>query len=216
MQTRFAPSFVVVCLLLAIGIVVALVLWAAIGPDDADPPPSTVAAATTATTPTTVAAVQAGGSAVQVAALASYDPPAGGGNGEERDDQLPAARADGDPATNWTTECYSGQYMGKAGVGIVLTLSAPSSGTVSFDVGSAPHVVDVFATAAEQVPTEIGVWGVYLQRFEGTAPAHRQVEIPSAARHILVLIQQAGQAPGCSAEHPYQGMLGELAFSPAP
>ena len=215
MQTRFAPSFVVVCLLLAIGIVVALVLWAAIGPDDADPPPSTAAGVTTAG-PTTVAAVQAGGSAVQVAAWASYDPPGGGGNGEERDNQLTAARADADPATNWTTECYSDQYMGKAGVGIVMTLSAPSSGTVSFDVGSAPHVVDVFATAAEQVPTEIDQWGEYLQRFEGAAPTHREVEIPSAVRHVLVLVRQAGQAPGCSAEHPYQGMLGELAFAPAP
>ena len=94
----------------------------------------------------------ANGGAIQIAALASFDPGVDGGNGEEHDITARRARADGDPATNWTTECYSDQYMGKAGVGIVMTLSAPSSGTVSFDVGSAPYVVDVFATDAEQIP----------------------------------------------------------------
>ncbi|MGH9138324.1 MAG: serine/threonine-protein kinase, partial [Acidimicrobiales bacterium] len=45
MQTRFAPSFVVICLLVAIGIVVALVLWATIRPDDREPLQTAPAAA---------------------------------------------------------------------------------------------------------------------------------------------------------------------------
>ena len=106
MQTRFAPSFVVVCLLLAIGIVVSLVLWATIRPDDPEPPTSTVAAANAgaAAATTTVAAVPPAAAAgpIQVAALASYDPPAGGGDGQEHDDLVSDAIADGDPATNWT------------------------------------------------------------------------------------------------------------------
>ena len=156
MQTRFAPSFVVVCLLLAIGIVVSLVLWATIRPDDPEPPTSTVAAAEAG-----AAASDddgrgrrpgGGGGPIQIAALASYDPPVDGGNGEENDDLVDDAAADGDPATNWTTECYTDEYMGKAGVGVVMTLSAPASGTISFDVGSAPYVVDVFATARRADP----------------------------------------------------------------
>ncbi len=38
--------------------------------------------------------------------------------------------------------------------------------------------------------------------------------IPIAARHVLVLFRQAGNAPSCSGSHPYQGVLGELAFTP--
>jgi eukaryotic-like serine/threonine-protein kinase len=220
MQTRFAPSFVVVCLLLAIGIVVALVLWATIRPDDAEPPTSTVAAAPTAaatatSTTVTIAAPPAAGP-IQLATLASFDPGVDGGNGEERDELLDQVRADGDPSTNWMTECYSDEYMGKAGVGVVATLTAPSSGTVTFDIGSSPYVVDVFATEAEQVPAEIGLWGRQIKRLVGESTATGQkVTIPIAARHVLVLFRQAGSAPSCSGSHPYQGVLGELAFLPA-
>jgi serine/threonine-protein kinase len=214
MQTRFAPSFVVVCLLLAIGIVVALVLWATIRPDDADTPTSTVVPSTAAAAPTTVGAAPSP-STIQIAALASFDPTGGGGNGEENDELLGAVRADGDAATNWATECYSGEYMGKGGVGVVATLSAPSAGTIGFSVMSAPYVVDVFATESETIPTDLNGWGGQLVRFVGASPEAHTAEIPEAARHVLVLIRQAGNAAGCSADHPYQGVLGELAFTAA-
>jgi serine/threonine protein kinase len=213
MQTRFAPSFVVVCLLLAIGIVVSLVLWATIRPDDPKSPTSTVAGAGPAATTTMPAPPAVAGGSIQVVALASYDPPVDGGNGEENDNIVDDASADGDPATNWMTECYSDQYMGKAGVGVVMSLSAPASGTVNLDVGSAPYVVDVFATAGEQIPAQIDLWGERLDRLVGTSPAPHTVTIPTAARHVLVLFRQAGNAPSCG--HPYQAVLGELAFTPA-
>jgi hypothetical protein len=216
MQTRFAPSFVVICLLLAIGIVVALVLWATIRPDDDGPPTPTVVGTIAATT--TVAAAAAApaaagpaGAVSQIANLASFDPGVDGGNGEENDDLLDEALADGDAGTNWTTECYTEQYMGKAGVGIVATLTSPSNGSISFDVGSSPFVIDVFATDDEQVPPEINLWGQRLERLVGNSPASHSVEIPTAARHILVLFRQAGHASSCG--NPYQAVLGELTFT---
>ncbi len=215
MQTRFAPSFVVICLLLAIGIVVSLVLWATIRPDDGGSPTPTVvgttAATTTAAAATPPAGARATGTVSQIATLASFDPAVNGGNGEENDDILDQSRADGDASTNWTTECYTEQYMGKAGVGIVATLTSPSSGTISFDVGSSPYVVDVFATDAEQVPPEIDLWGQRLERLVGNSSASHAVDIPTAARHVLVLFRQAGHAPACG--NPYQAVLGELAFT---
>jgi hypothetical protein len=199
MQTRFAPSFVVVCLLLAIGIVVALVLWATIRPDDpASPPPTTTvaagAAAAVSTTVTPPPAPNIG--TIQIATLASYDP-----------------GVDGDPATNWTTECYSGEYMGKAGVGVVMTLTAPATGTVSFAVGTGPYVVDVFTTEAERIPAQIDFWGERLERLVGSAAAPHVVTIPSPARHVLVLFRQAGTSSSCGSANPYQAVLGELAFA---
>jgi serine/threonine protein kinase len=218
MQTRFAPSFVVVCLLLAIGLVVALVLWATIRPDDAETPTATVVAtnASGVTSTTVIAAPPPAGAPVQIAAFASYDPGVDGGNGEERDNLLDQVGVDGNPATNWTTECYSDKFMGKAGVGVVATLSAPSPGTLTFAVGSTPYVVDVFATEAEAIPPRISDWGEALKRLVGEqAPANHQVTVPVAARHVLVLFLQAGNAPACSGGHPYQGVLGELAFTPS-
>ena len=92
MQTRFAPSFVVICLLLAIGIVVSLVLWATIRPDDPESAdvhrrrrrpaprrPTTAAAAVPRRRPAEPS---------QIATLASFDPRLDGGNGEEHDDLL--------------------------------------------------------------------------------------------------------------------------------
>jgi hypothetical protein len=113
------------------------------------------------------------------------------------------------------TECYSDEYMGKAGVGVVATLTAPSSGTVSFEVGSEPFVVDVFATASEQIPAEVAAWGEAVQRLTGASAAAHDVPIPNAARHVLVLFRQAGSAPTCSGSHPFQGVLGELGFTPS-
>jgi len=216
LQTRFAPSFVVICLLLAIGIVVALVLWATIRPDDPDTTTTTVAAAAGAAVTTTAAgagvATAARSSTIQISNVTSYDPPVGGGNGEENEPLVDDARSDGDPATNWITECYSGEYMGKAGVGLVITLSAPASGTVSFDVGSAPYVVDVFATAGEQIPAQVDLRGERVERVTGNSPTPHTVPIPTAARHVLVLFQQAARSPTCEGGLPYRAMLGELAF----
>ena len=75
LQTRFAPSFVVICLLLAIGIVVALVLWATIRPDDPDTTTTTVAAAAGAAVTTTAAgagaATAARSSTIQISNVTS-------------------------------------------------------------------------------------------------------------------------------------------------
>ena len=214
MQTRFAPSFVVICLLLAIGIVVSLVLWATIRPDDpgrrrrppsrpSRPPP-----------PWRRRVRPPASQAIEIATLASFDPGVDGGNGEENESLVNDVRADGDPSTNWTTECYSDKYMGKAGVGVVATLSGPASGTVSFDVGSAPYIVDVFATADEQIPAQIDHWGASLKRLVGSSPASHEVTIPSTARHVLVLFREAGR----SSIVPTQRLLSRRcsASSPSP
>ena len=213
MQTRFAPSFVVICLLLAIGIVVSLVLWATIRPDD---PPAQTPTSTVATNgATTVAAAGAppAAAAIEIATLRSFDPGVDGGNGAENESLVNDARADGDPLTNWMTECYSHKYMGKAGVGVVATLSAPASGSISFAIGSAPYIVDVFATADEQIPAQIDHWGASQERLVGSSPATHEVTIPNAARHVLVLFREAGRSSTCQRTDDYQAVLGELAFT---
>ena len=105
---------------------------------------------------------------IQIATLASYDPWVDGGNGEENDELLDDAHVDGDPATNWTTECYTDKYMGKAGVGVVMTLTAPPAPSASMSARR-PYVVDVFATAASRIPAQIDLWGERRERLVGSA-----------------------------------------------
>ena len=61
MQTRFVPSLVVICLLLAIGLVVGLVLWATIRPDGPDSAGQTTVIPTTTPTTTLAAPPSAAG-----------------------------------------------------------------------------------------------------------------------------------------------------------
>jgi len=149
--------------------------------------------------------------------VAAFDPPSSGGNGEENDELAPSALADGNPATNWTTECYSGQYMGKAGTGLVVALSTSATGRIGFDVGNAPYTVDVYTSNEEPAPGSVAGWGGRLERATGTAPGRVEVDVTSGARYVLVLIMEPGQtSSGCSAGRPNQGSLGEITFTASP
>ena len=127
LQSRTAPSLIVVCGLLLVALIVALVLWATIGrPADGQGSPTTVPAATVRPQPP---------GPVEIATIAAYDPQ---GDGEENDELAAAAAGDDDPATNWRTLCYASRYMGKEGVGLALSLTRAGTGTLTFDVGNAP------------------------------------------------------------------------------
>src|SRR5690606_30189260 len=133
--------------LLLVGLVVAMVLWATLGPeDDAGTTSTTLGASTTA----------AGGAAPPaadlIAAVAAYDP---AGNGEEND-ELAASLAEGGGPRR--AVCYSSEFMGKPGVGLVVTLTEPATGTLSFEAGNAPYQIDVFASAEAEPPGSIDGW----------------------------------------------------------
>jgi serine/threonine-protein kinase len=213
MQTRFAPSFVMICLLLAVGLVVSLILWATIRPDDGDgAPPSTVIPTQA---PTTVPPTPPSG-ALQIAAITSFDPVSSGGNGQENEDAVRNALADGDPATNWTTECYSNQYMGKNGAGLVITLPTAVAGTLRFDVGHAPYQVDVFVTADDAIPASVAAWGQRIAHSVDARPGHVEVPVQTPAKHALILVLEPGlAATACGQDKPHQGMIGEIAFTAA-
>lgn len=208
MQTRFAPSFVMICLLLAVGLVVSLILWATIRPNDpSSPPPTTVLPPA----PTTTPAPPSG--AIQIAGIASFDP---SGNGTEHEDLVSQALADGNPDTNWVTECYSDQYMGKDGVGLVLTLPTALAGTLTFSIGNAPYQVDVFATPDDPAPTGWPGWGSAVVREVGQNAGAAEVALPNAVKHVLIRVMEPGRSSGgCNPSNPHQGMIGEIAFTAA-
>ena len=204
-QSRTGPPLVIVVALLVVALLVALTLWATARDDDGGASDTTVAApgATTIVTSATVG----------ISAVVAYDPESR--DGDENNDQAAGLATGG----SWSTSCYSNQYLGKSGVGVVVTLDQPATGTLAFGVESSRYQIDVFATASDTIPTEIGdpAWGTPLN---GDSPIYReepsQVSLPVAApsRHLLILFREVGPDGGCSGQNPYRSTLSDVTFSP--
>jgi hypothetical protein len=197
---------VLVLVLLAVALVVALVLWIAIGRRDDDD-----AAATSTTVATGAAPTVAPASTATITGVTTYDPPPG--DGEENDDQAMAALADRDPATNWKSLCYLRTTMSKDGVGLVVTLSAAAMGTLSFDVGNPPFKVEVFGSDAESPPADFAGWGTPFKNVTASDTAQTiRVQTPVPARHLLIVLREIGRDRGCSGANPNRGSIGEISF----
>ena len=205
LQSRTGPSMIVVLALLAVALIVALVLWATIGRGGRDPspgrrPPSARPAHLRRVAP------------VAIDSVVAYDPD---GDGEENDELAAAALADGDPSTGWRTVCYARAMMDdKPGVGLALTLATPSSGTLSFDVATAPFQVEVFTSEAAAVPAGFADWGAAIAEKTFSDQAGTvQVGVPAPARHVLIVFRELGRDPGCTPANPYRGTIGEIHFT---
>jgi eukaryotic-like serine/threonine-protein kinase len=200
MQSRTGPSMLLVLSLLVVAFVVALILWITIGRRDAGSGgPST-----------STAGPPAADGAATITGITTYDPE---GDGSENDGQASAALADGSPSTNWTTVCYRQTTMGKDGVGLVVTLGAATTGTLTFHVGNPPFQVEVFGVDTETVPAGFDGWGPPLQNktFSQTA-GPVSVPTPVPVKHLLIVLREIGRDPGCSANHPNRGSIGEISF----
>jgi serine/threonine protein kinase len=209
-QQRRTPSLVVLGLLLLVAAVVAVGLWATSNRTDDGVVTSTIVPGAT-TTPSSLAPPAPSGP-VTISVATAWDPD--GDNGSENDAQA-ALAIDGDPATTWATECYSSKYLGgKRGVGLVLTLSAPSSGRLSVTAVNAPYQLEVYASSADAAPTDLDAWGSPL---DGTAydtePGTIDVEIEAPANHLLVWLRELGPDSACSDANPFRGQLGEITFA---
>ena len=220
-QQRFTPSLIVVSGLLLVALIVALVLFVRVNrghdgsdftggtvvPDAADitpaesPPPSGAADAAVAAGP------------VQIVRVQAWDPY--GTNGDENNAQAPLALADASSSTAWATECYQNKYLGgKLGVGLILDLSAPSSGTLSFDTLNGPYQIDVYATTLAGAPANLESWDRVGDTNYGDDPATVSVRVDTAATHLLVWLKELGPDQACTSANPYRGRLGELTYQP--
>jgi hypothetical protein len=196
----------------ALGLVV--VLWTTLGADGGEdfPVPTTVApvAPVAPVLPDAGTTAPATGTGT-ILSVVAFDPD---GDGVENDDQA-AAAIDGDPSTKWNTVCYSSEYLGgKGGVGLAITLDAPSTGTLTIDVDSAPFIIDVHTTADGTAPAEISGWGPAISSDDSLQPEVLSVPITSPATHGLVLVRQLGSSGFCSNDNPFRGTISEVDFAP--
>lgn len=197
------PSLMLVAALVGVAVIVALVLWATLRSGDAAEFPTITTVADSGDSPTLVAAISG---------VATYDPE---GDAVENADLLNAA-LDGDPSTVWRTACYATEYLaGKRGVGIVISMTDASTGTLAIDIDSAPWIIDVLTTDGATVPGAITDWGPALVSDSSFQGELLTVAVPRPSRHILILMRQVARDPGCSADNPYRGAISELSFTPA-
>ena len=210
-QQRRAPTVFVVGLLL-VAFIVAIVLWATNDSGDGE----TFVPATQATAPGAVAVepVDPGGPA-RIVNVTSFDP--GDPDGGLEKPETVGLATDTNPDTGWTTNCYNDRYFnGKPGVGLIVELSAPSTGNATVAVTSGPYQMDVYASDADVAPATVDGWGpkIVNRAFDSRAGI---VEVPvtgTPTRHLLLLLREAGTDSGCTDKFPYRGSIGEVTFTP--
>ena len=144
-----------------------------------------------------------------ISSIVSFDP--NGDDGVENEALVPNL-IDGNPETLWSTTCYANQYFGsKEFVGLLVTLSAPATGTLKIGMRNAPWTIEVFA-ASDQPPADLAAWGPRVSKKYNTKRAGAVFALTEPAQYILVALREAGVSPGCSSSNPYQSLLAGITF----
>jgi eukaryotic-like serine/threonine-protein kinase len=172
------------------------------------PPSESASQAAAAAPTTTVAWVRA-----QISSVAAWDP-YGDGSGENND-LAPLALAGAQPEGGWPTLCYSSKYLGaKGGVGLMVTMSDPASGTLNYSVFHAPYWVEVFARPTTDRPTDLDDWGPSLTGTQySTTPANLSVVLPPGTQSVLIWVKELARDTVCSRSNPYRGRIGNISFT---
>lgn len=179
---------------------------------------------TPATSPTTLAPATSAPAAptttiawgrAEITSVTAWDPQ-GDGSGEN-DELAKLALAGSEPAGGWSTLCYSSQYLGaKDGVGLIVNLSGPASGTFNYSVFHAPYWVEVFTRTSAERPAALSDWGESLTgTLYNTSAADLSVILPPGTQSVLVWVREIGRDRVCSRSNPYRGRIGNISFTSA-
>ena len=202
---RIAPSTMLAAAMLLVVVLVGVVAWRSVTGNDA------VTTDVAVGEPTPTAAVPAG--PVTIARALSYDP--NGDDGVENDELLPLL-LDGLPRTQWRTVCYGDKFFGsKGGVGVVLELSAPGTGTLMVNPQTKPWGIELYG-AADVVPATLEQWGQRIGKNYGTETGPTTFAVTQPVKYLLVWFREAGTSPACSEKNPFQGVLAGAGFTSSP
>ncbi|MCB0967416.1 MAG: protein kinase [Ilumatobacter sp.] len=223
---RWAPSLIVVGALVVAALVVAGVLFVGLNRGDTaddlttdtvvpgeQPTDASTDAEAAAATHNVGAAADVPAGPVTIVDVQAWDPD--GTNGTENNAQASLALADGSASTAWPTECYSDKYLGgKRGVGLILSLSSPSAGTLSVDTLNGPYQLEVYASTDEAAPADLSGWSPVGGNNFGDDPATVTADVDVAATHLLLWLKELGPDEACSTANPFRGRLGEVSYQP--
>ncbi len=202
-RPNIAPSTMLAAAILLIVVLVGVVTWRSVTGDT----PLTTEAPAVEPAPT-MAAAPVG--PVTITRAMSYDP--NGDDGVENDELLPLL-LDGMPRTQWRTVCYGDKFFGsKGGVGVVLELSSPATGTLMVNPQTKPWGIEVYS-ALDVVPAGLDQWGPRVAKSYGTEIGPTTFVVNEPAKYVLVWFREAGTSPACSTKNPFQGVLAGAAFT---
>jgi eukaryotic-like serine/threonine-protein kinase len=208
-QQRRMPSMLVVGVIVAAAVLISVVLIASLDQ------PGGVAAPPDSGLETTIAGTSLGGPVVLLAdGWSSSDPE---GDDRTENEESVALAHDGSGSTSWSTVCYANQYLGgKRGVGIVMRLSAPATGTLAVTFGATPWTAAVHVASGE-LPTTVDGWGPAVDSSYSVESTAETFDLgPAAATYVLLTLQQLAEDPGCTGSNPFRGRISEISFQPAP
>jgi hypothetical protein len=123
--------------------------------------------------------------AVKLLAAKDFDPPPEGDGDEHAPDVRNAI--DGDRATTWSTETYSGGVLPKPGVGIYVTADSPVAGRRLEVLSTTPGwTAQVYA--ADTPAATLSGWGRPIARLGGKTKETVALHTPSGRRYRSYLI----------------------------
>jgi len=244
-EHRRGPSLIVVGSLLLVAMIISVILWSTIGADtggDDFPLPTDPAGASAGGTDATgsgadvvevasapppgtdLAAASAGSSGLTsdidgargveaIMTVRSYDPESD--DPSENDDLVPLAN-DGRLDTAWSTRCYPAADLGGRPIGIGATVLATAPGLLTVDIASESWSIEIYTTAAEQMPAALAEWGERAGQQSGQGPATYELQVTTPAKHLLVVFREAGPNRACSAGLAHAGEIAELHYAARP
>jgi tRNA A-37 threonylcarbamoyl transferase component Bud32 len=131
---------------------------------------------------------------VSIVAAKDFDPPPG--SGEEHADKVHNA-IDGNRATSWSTETYTGASLGlKKGVGLYVTAQSPVAGRKLEILSSTPGWSGQIYAARTGPATTLAGWGRPIARVDGTKKAIVTLSTPAGQRFWSYLIWIEKLPPG--------------------
>jgi serine/threonine-protein kinase len=217
-HTRRSRALVIA--LVAIGALVAAMLWLSIRYGAGEP------SAPSSVLPNEAAAAGGGDGAgdagdegtsaeagATIAAVLAFDPD---GDGIENDADA-GNTIDGDPTTSWSTVCYSSQFLGgKRGVGVVVTFDRPTTAQLAVSVESAPYQINFYGSDAELPPLQFEGWGEALAptSFDRQPGVLTSPALATPVRHVFVAFNEIAPSDDCSSNNPNQGRISEIRLVP--
>ncbi len=201
--------------LLVIAGVLAVILLSTIGSDDPNPSGTATPFETGPTVVTAATTVDDGiPPAINVAGVISFDPK--GDPPDENDEQLPNVfdQAEG---TAWYTTCYLDRFLGaKGGVGVVIPLTEPATGSLQVTFASKPWHAEIYTSDA--LPSDLAGWGGVVDRHASSEDVGAVFQLgPQPHSYVLIWLRElAEERPPCSGNNPYRGGIAEVSFTPGP
>jgi serine/threonine-protein kinase len=199
---------------IAVATLIAGLVFASTSDDPGeDAPTSTIAVSSVPSgqLPPQASGAATDGDVPEIAGVTEFDPLPG--DGRENPGQLERLH-DGDPTTAWTTVCYESNYLyPKSGVGVVLELEGPASGSeLRVTWPAAPWRVQVYV--AEEPGATLADWGDPVAERGAETAGDASFSLGDApGDHLLIWLTQLADGDGCGSDNPYRGQIGEVALA---